>query len=84
MKKKAESLGTRPRISKNSRRGAPPTTRLISSGVPLCIAGFEMPSHGIWWNKAKTESVISLYAPKKAQRNLLKNIHIAPSFIPDF
>ena len=46
-----KELHAKPRIAKNIRGGASPFLRLSPSGVPICIAGFEMLSRGIFWDR---------------------------------
>ncbi len=79
-----KSLGARPRISKNPRRGAPSTTRLTSSGVPLCIAGFKMLSRGIWWDKAQNRKRHKFVCPIKGSKKFAKDHPYCPWFHPRF
>jgi len=79
-----KSLGARPRISKNPRRGAPSTTKLTSSGVPICIAGFEMLSRGIWWDKAKNRKRHKFVCPIKGSKKFAKDHPYCPWFHPLF
>ena len=46
-----KELHARPRIAKNIRGGASSSLRLSPSGFPICIAGFEMLSRGIFWDR---------------------------------
>jgi len=68
-----KSLGARPRISKNPRRGAPSTADLNSSGVPICIAGFEMLSRGIWWDKKQNRKRHEFVCPIKGSKKFAKD-----------
>jgi len=79
-----KSLGARPRISKNPRRGAPSTTRLTSSGVPLCIAGFEMLSRGIWWDRKQNRKRHKFVCPIKGSKKFAKDHPYCPWFHPRF
>lgn len=79
-----KNLSARPRISKNPRRGAPSTTRLTSSGVPLCIAGFKMLSRGIWWDRAKNRKRHKFVCPIKGSKKFAKNHPYCPWFHPRF
>ena len=80
----AKNLGSRPRISKNPRGGAPSTTRLTSSGTPLCIAGFKMLSRGIWWDKAKNRKRHKFVCPIKGSKKFAKDHPYCPWFHPRF
>ena len=79
-----KNLDARPRISKNPRRGAPSTTRLTSSGVPLCIAGFEMLSRGIWWDRKQNRKRHKFVCPIKGSKKFAKDHPYCPWFHPRF
>ncbi len=79
-----KSLGARPRISKNPRRGAPSTTRLTSTGTPLCIAGFKMLSRGIWWDRAQNRKRHKFVCPIKGSKKFAKDHPYCPWFHPRF
>jgi hypothetical protein len=79
-----ESLSARLTISKNPRRGAPSTTRLTPSGVPLCIAGFEMLSRGIWWNRKQSRKRHKFVCPIKGSKKFAKDHPYCPWFHPRF
>jgi len=63
-----KELGARPRISRNPRRGAPSTSKLTPSGVPLCIAGFKMLSRGIWWDRKQNRKRHKFVCPIKGSK----------------
>ena len=79
-----KNLGARPRISRNPRRGAPSTTKLTSSGVPICIAGFKMLSRGIWWDKSKNRKRHKFVCPIKGSKKFAKDHPYCPWFHPRF
>ena len=79
-----KNLGARPRISKNPRRGAPSTTDLNPSGVPICIAGFDMLSRGIWWDKAQNRKRHKFVCPIKGSKKFAKDHPYCPWFHPRF
>ena len=79
-----KNLGARPRISKNLRRGTPSTTDLTSSGVPLCIAGFEMLSRGIWWDRKQNRKRHKFICPIKGSKKFAKDHPYCPWFHPRF
>ena len=79
-----KNLGARPRISKNPRRGNPSTAKLTSSGVPLCIAGFEMLSRGIWWDRKQNRKRHKFVCPIKGSKKFARNHPYCPWFNPRF
>lgn len=79
-----KNLGAKPRISRNPRRGAPSTTKLTSSGVPLCIAGFEMLSRGIFWDKKQNRKRHKFVCPIKGSKKFAKDHPYCPWFHPKF
>ncbi|MBC8389203.1 MAG: DDE transposase [Actinobacteria bacterium] len=79
-----KNLGARPRISRNPRRGVPSTTKLTSSGVPICIAGFNMLSRGIFWDKAKNRKRHKFVCPIKGSKKFAKDHPYCPWFHPRF
>jgi len=79
-----KNLGARPRISRNPRRGASSTERLTSSGVPVCIAGFEMLSCGIFLDKAQNRKRHKFVCPIKGSKKFAKNHPYCPWFHPRF
>jgi len=80
----AKNLGARPRISKNSRRGAPSITDLNPSGVPICIAGFKMLSRGIWWDRNQNRKWHKFVCPIKGSKKFAKDHPHCPWFHPRF
>ena len=79
-----KNLGARPRISRNPRRGVPSTTRLTSSGVPICIAGFEMLSRGIFLDKKQNRRRHKFVCPIKGSKKFAKDHPYCPWFHPKF
>ena len=69
---------------RNPRRGAPSTTKLTSSGVPICIAGFKMLSRGIWWDKSKNRKRHKFVCPIKGSKKFAKDHPYCPWFHPRF
>ena len=79
-----KNLGARPRISLNPRRGVPSTTKLDSSGIPICIAGFKMISRGIFWDKDKSRKRHKFVCPVKGSKKFAKDHPYCPWFHPRF
>jgi hypothetical protein len=80
----AANLGARPRISRNPRRGAPSTARLSSSGVPICIAGFEMLSRGIFMDRSQNRKRHKFVCPIKGSKKFAKDHPYCPWLHPRF
>jgi len=80
----AKDMNARARISKNPRRGAPSTTDLNSSGVPICIAGFEMLSRGIFWDRKQNRKRHKYVCPIKGSKKFAKDHPYCPWFHPRF
>ena len=79
-----KNLGARPRISRNPRRGAASTTRLTSSGVPICIAGFEMLSRGIFMDRSQNRKRHKFVCPIKGSKKFAKDHPYCPWLHPRF
>ena len=79
-----KSLGARPRISRNPRRGSPSSVRLTSSGIPICIAGFKMLSRGIFYDKAQNRKRHKFVCPIKGSKKFAKSHPYCPWFHPKF
>jgi len=79
-----DTLGARPRISRNPRRGASDTSDLNSSGVPVCIAGFEMLSQGIFYDKAQNRMRHKFVCHIKGSKKFARDHPYCPWFHPRF
>ena len=79
-----KNLDARPRISINPRRSVPTTTKLSSSGVPLCIAGFEMLSRGIFMDRAQNRKRHKFVCPIKGSKKFAKDHPYCPWLHPRF
>jgi hypothetical protein len=80
----ARNLGARPRISINPRRGVPSNTKLSSSGAPICIAGFEMLSRGIFIDRAQNRKRHKFVCPIKGSKKFAKDHPYCPWLHPRF
>ena len=80
----AKNMNARPRISKNPRRGTSSTADLTSSGVPVCIAGFEMLSRGIFWDRKQNRKRHKYVCPIKGSKKFAKDHPYCPWFHPRF
>lgn len=78
------NLGARPRISRNPRRGVASTTKLDSSGVPICIAGFKMLSRGIFMDRSQNRKRHKFVCPIKGSKKFAKDHPYCPWLHPRF
>jgi len=79
-----DTLGARPRISRNPRRGASLNTDLNSSGIPVCIAGFEMLSRGIFLDRKQNRKRHKFVCPVKGSKKFAKDHLYCPWLHPKF
>ena len=79
-----DTLGARPRISRNPRRGAIDKSDLNSSGIPVCIAGFKMLSRGIFYDKAQNRTRHKFVCPIKGSKKFAKDHPYCPWMHPKF
>ena len=79
-----KNLDARPRISINPRRSVPTTTKLSSSGVPICIAGFEMLSRGIFMDRTQNRKRHKFVCPIKGSKKFAKDHPYCPWLHPRF
>jgi len=80
----AVNIGAKPRIAINPRRGVPSTTRLSSSGTPICIAGFEMLSRGIFMDRKQNRKRHKFVCPIKGSKKFAKDHPYCPRLHPSF
>jgi hypothetical protein len=80
----AVNIGAKPRIAINSRRGVPSTTKISSSGAPICIAGFEMLSRGIFMDRAQNRKRHKFVCPIKGSKKFAKDHLYCPWLHPSF
>ena len=80
----AANIGARPRISINPRRGSTSDVKLSLSGVPICIAGFEMLSRGIFMDRAQNRKRHKFVCPIKGLKKFAKDHPYCPWLHPSF
>jgi len=80
----AVNIGARPRIAINPRRGVPSATEISSSGAPICIAGFEMLSRGIFTDRAQNRKRHKFVCPIKGSKKFAKEHPYCPWLHPSF
>jgi hypothetical protein len=79
-----DTLDARPRISRNPRRGASDNSDLNSSGIPVCIAGFEMLSRGIFHDRSQNRVRHKFVCPIKGSKKFAKDHPYCPWMHPKF
>jgi hypothetical protein len=79
-----KELGAKPRIARNIRHGESPITNFSRSGVPVCIAGFEMISCGIFWDKKQNRKRHKFVYPITGSKKFAKEHPYCPWFHPQF
>jgi hypothetical protein len=77
-------IGAKPRIAINPRRGTPSNTKLSSTGAPICIAGFEMLSRGIFMDRAQNRKRHKFVCPIKGSKKFAKDHPYCPWLHPSF
>ncbi|MBM3706679.1 MAG: DDE transposase, partial [Actinobacteria bacterium] len=80
----AEIIGTKPRIAINPRRCVPSATKISSSGVSICIAGFELLSKGIFMYRAQNRKRHKFVCPIKRSKKFAKENPYCPWLHPSF
>ena len=79
-----DEMRAKPVIAKNPRGGAPSTTKLSSKGVPICIAGFEMASRGVFYDKIQKRWRHKFICPIRGSKKFAKKHPYCPWFHPKF
>jgi hypothetical protein len=79
-----KELCAKPRIAKNIRAGASPSLKLSPSGVPICIAGFEMLSRGIFWDRKEKRKRHKFICPIRCSTKFAAQHPYCPWFHPQF
>jgi hypothetical protein len=79
-----KELHAKPRIAKNIRGEASPSLRLSPSGVPICIAGFEMLSRGIFWDRKENRRRHKFICPIRGSTKFAAQHPYCPWFHPQF
>jgi hypothetical protein len=77
-------LHAKPRIAKNPRAGGTTPVPLSPTGAPLCIAGFEMSSRGISWDKSQHRQRHKFICPIRASKRFAVGHPYCPWFHPQF
>ena len=79
-----KELKAKPRIAKNPRAGGTTPIPLSAAGAPLGIAGFEMASRGIFWDKQQHRKRHKFICPIRATKHFAAPHPYCPWFHPQF
>ena len=80
-----KELGAKPVSAKNPRGGTQNTNLKISSeGSPSCIAGFDMISRGIFYDKSQNRKRHKFICPITASKKFAKKVPVCPWWHPKF
>ena len=79
-----DEMRAKPVIAKNPRGIAPSTTKLSPKGVPICIAGFEMKSRGVFYDRIEKRRRHKFICPIRASKKFAKKHPYCPWFHPKF
>ena len=69
-----KDLKAKPVIPKNPRRSQDPDIKLSRTGNPICVAGFEMASHGKFYDKEQNRMRHKFICPIKASKKFAKQV----------
>lgn len=79
-----KELNAKPVIAKNPRGNQNPDLRISPKGAPICIAGFEMLSRGIFYDKSQNRTRHKFICPIRGSKKFAKKISVCPWWHPKF
>jgi len=79
-----KELNAKPVIAKNPRSNQNPDLRIPHKGAPICIAGFEMLSRGIFYDKSQNRTRHKFICPIRGSKKFAKKISVCPWWHPKF
>jgi len=79
-----KELNAKPVIAKNPRGNQNPNLKLSSKGAPICIAGFEMLSRGIFYDKSQNRKRHKFICPIRGSKKFAKKVSVCPWWHPKF
>lgn len=79
-----KELHAKPVIAKNPRGNQKPNLKISSKGIPICIAGFEMLSRGIFYDKSQDRKRHKFICPIRGSKKFARKIPICPWWHPKF
>jgi len=79
-----KELNAKPLIAKNPRGNQNPDLKISSKGAPICIAGFEMLSRGIFYDKSQNRKRHKFICPIRGSKKFAKKVSVCPWWHPKF
>jgi len=79
-----KGLNAKPVIAKNPRGNQNLELKISSKGAPICIAGFEMLSRGIFFDKIQNRKRHKFICPIRGSKKFAKKIPVCPWWHPKF
>lgn len=79
-----KELNAKPVIAKNPRGNQNPDLKISSKGAPICIAGFEMLSRGIFYDKSQNRKRHKFICPIRGSKKFAKKVSVCPWWHPKF
>lgn len=81
-----KELNAKPVIAKNPRnqQNQNPNFKISSQGIPVCIAGFEMLSRGIFYDKIQKRTRHKFVCPLTGSKKFAKVVPVCPWWHPKF
>jgi hypothetical protein len=70
----AKELKAKPVIARNPRGAKNPKVKLSPKGIPICLAGFEMTSHGKYYDKEQNRMRHKFVCPIKASKKFARKV----------
>lgn len=69
-----KKLKAKPVIARNPRGAKNPKVKLSSKGIPICLSGFEMASHGKYYDKEQNRMRHKFVCPVKASKKFAHKV----------
>jgi len=79
-----KELGAKPVIAKNPRGDQNTNLKTSSKGAPVCIAGFEMLSKGVFYDKSQNRKRHKFICPITGSKKFAKQVPVCPWWHPKF
>lgn len=79
-----KELGAKPIIARNPRGNQNTNLKISSKGAPICIAGFEMTSRGVFYDKSQNRKRHKFICPITGSKKFAKKVPVCPWWHPKF
>lgn len=79
-----KELNAKPVIARNPRGNQNPNLKISSKGAPICIAGFEMLSRGIFFDNIQNRKQHKFICPIRGSKKFAKKVSVCPWWHPKF